>query len=346
MNTNSINYGNEASADPTTAPDLESGDNAQTSNSVPVYVTHQLNLAQVSFYMEEFRIGECGERETISRDKNATPAAEQYYSTMSDLPTDDQAKEQHNPNEEDNDDLDTTASSIYYTAEEDCNEGDNDYDGDFDQGSDPMYCTKALQIANIQSVDTKLIVKTSDNVQGPKRQLELQTGAVTVLLTPRQLHGLCFLLNMMVPDHRPNTDATNDKADPPNGGKCDSNADSKAYNAMSGNVGLNQCWSSDPINDCQSTMPAMDTNTIKETSSMSNSITSLASGYTQTTIRNRRHGVIELDPHADILRANIRIACIAITLLQEVWLRSWCRLPPPLLVLSSLSKWCQRIIAY
>lgn len=51
---------------------------------------------------------------------------------------------------------------------------------------------------------------------------------------------------------------------------------------------------------------------------MSNSITSLASGYTQTTIRNRRRGVIEIDPNAEILRTNIRVASCAILLLQEV----------------------------
>lgn len=51
---------------------------------------------------------------------------------------------------------------------------------------------------------------------------------------------------------------------------------------------------------------------------MSNSITSFASGYTQTTIRNRRRGVIEIDPNAEILRTNIRVASCAILLLQEV----------------------------
>ena len=51
---------------------------------------------------------------------------------------------------------------------------------------------------------------------------------------------------------------------------------------------------------------------------MSNSITSSASGYTQTTIRSRRRGVIEIDPNAEILRTNIRVASCAILLLQQV----------------------------
>lgn len=63
---------------------------------------------------------------------------------------------------------------------------------------------------------------------------------------------------------------------------------------------------------------SLDIDTIRETNSMSNSITSFASGYTQTTIRNRRRGVIEIDPNAEILRINIRVASCAILLLQEV----------------------------
>lgn len=58
--------------------------------------------------------------------------------------------------------------------------------------------------------------------------------------------------------------------------------------------------------------------TIKDSQSMTNSVTSFGSGYTQTTLRNRRRGVIEVDPNADILRLNIRVACCAIVLLQEV----------------------------
>lgn len=67
----------------------------------------------------------------------------------------------------------------------------------------------------------------------------------------------------------------------------------------------------------QMSVKSLEVDTIKESNSMSNSMTSFASGYTQTTIRNRRRGVIEVDPNADILRLNIRVACCAVVLLQE-----------------------------
>lgn len=72
----------------------------------------------------------------------------------------------------------------------------------------------------------------------------------------------------------------------------------------------------DPPN--QMSVKAMTVDTNKDSHSMTNSVTSFGSGYTQTTIRNRRRGVIEVDPNADILRLNIRVACCAIILLQEV----------------------------
>lgn len=80
-------------------------------------------------------------------------------------------------------------------------------------------------------------------MQGPKVQLEVQLGAVNIFLTPRQLHALIqltdtFLTDSTKPPSRNNlvTDNDNDQA-----------SEYKAFNAMSGNLGLNQCWSSDPL---------------------------------------------------------------------------------------------------
>lgn len=86
-------------------------------------------------------------------------------------------------------------------------------------------------------------------MQGPKVQLELQLGAVNIFLTPRQLHALILLSNTfllestkqqqqqqrLIAEH-PIEDDSNDQA-----------SEYKTFNAMSGNLGLNQCWSSDPL---------------------------------------------------------------------------------------------------
>lgn len=81
-------------------------------------------------------------------------------------------------------------------------------------------------------------------MQGPKVQLELQLGAVNIFLTPRQLHALIRLADIFL------TDSTNKQAAQEhfvNDNDNDQASEYKTFNAMSGNLGLNQCWSSDPL---------------------------------------------------------------------------------------------------
>lgn len=300
----SFDYRNEAGSDPTSAPDLESDNNGQPGYATPVYVTHQIALGNVSFYMEEFRIGDPRADREATPVKEVSPAAEQFYSTMSELPD-----VQTSLADSSNVSAASDRASSYASSEDDEYASDSELD---------MHRTESLQIAKFQSVDAKIIVKQSVCIQGPKVQLELQLGAVNMFVTPRQLHALVSCTNTFVADETPVL--LNDSLDS-NGQETESNPDSgRVYNSMSGNLALNQRWLPEAsVNECPSMGHAtMDSNTIKDTSSMSNSITSLVTGYTQTTIRNRRRGIIEVDPNADILRTNIRIASVSITLLQEV----------------------------
>lgn len=82
-------------------------------------------------------------------------------------------------------------------------------------------------------------------MQGPKVQLEVQLGAVNVFVTPRQLHAIIYLSNIFLEDNsaqqskqRGGHDAADD---------LESGSQYKQFNAMSGNLGFNQGWSSDPI---------------------------------------------------------------------------------------------------
>ncbi|XP_031632964.1 autophagy-related protein 2 homolog B [Contarinia nasturtii] len=305
----SFEYKNEAGGDPpdkpANAPDVDSG--GSKSYSIPVYSTHQLVIENIAFYMEEFRISNGKKGDMMKRQHIETsPVAEQYYSTMSELP-------------------DITHNQMPINDEvSSCSDDDNDNASDISDISR----TEALQIASFSGkTDIKITVKQTPSVQGPKVQLELQLGAVNIFLTPRQLHALIKLADIYL------NDSTNQKMTVPNLSSDhhpyhhhhpdnDHASEYKAFNAMSGNLGLNQCWSSDPVSagenqhQNQNNTP-LDIDTIRETNSMSNSITSFASGYTQTTIRNRRRGVIEIDPNAEILRTNIRVASCAILLLQE-----------------------------
>lgn len=85
------------------------------------------------------------------------------------------------------------------------------------------------------------------SVQGPKVQLELQLGAVNIFLTPRQLHALIQLSNTFLVDSTKQRSAHHLDHENDN----DQTSEYKAFNAMSGNLGLNQCWSSDPLGKCE-----------------------------------------------------------------------------------------------
>lgn len=85
------------------------------------------------------------------------------------------------------------------------------------------------------------------NVQGPKVQLELQLGAVNVFVTPRQLHALIYLSNIFLEDD--SAQQTDQRADDPND-DLEPGSQYKQFNAMSGHLGFNQGWSSDPMCKC------------------------------------------------------------------------------------------------
>lgn len=80
-------------------------------------------------------------------------------------------------------------------------------------------------------------------MQGPKVQLELQLGAVNIFLTPRQLHALIQLADIFLAD---STNKQTTQEHLVNDNDNDQASEYKTFNAMSGNLGLNQCWSSDP----------------------------------------------------------------------------------------------------
>lgn len=76
-------------------------------------------------------------------------------------------------------------------------------------------------------------------------QLELQLGAVNIFLTPRQLHALIQLTDTFLTDSTKPPSMKHFVND--NDNDNDQASEYKAFNAMSGNLGLNQCWSSDPL---------------------------------------------------------------------------------------------------
>lgn len=153
----SFEYKNEAGGDPpdkpANAPDIDPNGDVPKSYSIPVYSTHQLVIDNVAFYMEEFRIGTArGNCDPMySKHTETSPAAEQFYSTISELPD-----IQHGT---------TTAHTVNDGASS-CSDDDN-----ASEISD-INRTEALQIASlIGKTDIKITVKVINKLQQKKIDL-------------------------------------------------------------------------------------------------------------------------------------------------------------------------------
>lgn len=118
---------------------MESDSDGPKSYSIPVYLTHQLVIDNVTFYMEEFRISNTITKETIDRIVENSPAAEQFYSTISELP-------EIQTNEINQTNSDETSN---------CSDDDNGNDDLSDVNR-----SEPLQIASFHgNMDAKIIVK-------------------------------------------------------------------------------------------------------------------------------------------------------------------------------------------
>lgn len=80
-------------------------------------------------------------------------------------------------------------------------------------------------------------------------QLELQLGAMNIFLTPRQMHALILLSDIfLVEGQKQQQPYQPFMADHPvDNDNNDQASEYKTFNPMSGNLGMNQCWSSDPL---------------------------------------------------------------------------------------------------
>lgn len=146
----SFEYKNEAGGDPSdkpaNAPDIDPNGDVPKSYSIPVYSTHQLVIENVAFYMEEFRIGTAARGNCdpmYGKHTEASPAAEQFYSTMSELPD-----IQHS----------TAAAQALNDEVSSCSDDDNDCASEISD----INRTEALQIASLNGkADIKITVKVS-----------------------------------------------------------------------------------------------------------------------------------------------------------------------------------------
>lgn len=192
-------------------------------------------MESVTFYMEEFRISN-GQKVPVSPNNESMMASEQFYSTIAELPEPEQKHAKNLQRVED------SASNYSEDEEEDQME---------------IYRSDALMLANVSgAMEIRITMKQATNIQGPKVQLEVQLGAINLFLSPRQLHALVYLSEIFLNE---SSTRAREKAmakstrredrlsgDSIAGSEHYSQFRSQEYSAMSGGLGMNQGWSSDP----------------------------------------------------------------------------------------------------
>lgn len=261
----------------------------------------------ISFYTEEFRI--VGSEKSSPEKKFFN---EQFYSTISDLPETEQFFARQNQ-----------------SSESDKAESDPEDDDPIE-----IYRTEQILLGRLSSrQEIRIKMKQIENVSGPKVELEVTLGAITLFLSPRQMHSLLLLSDALLFDPVPEQkiiQKQKHKVDSQNQGDNEFRKDTGFNaNAMTGGIGFNQGWSGEQncAADNFESLPFTSSNTptikdlsdsfISSSSSMISSIGSSVSQSTQNSQRTHRRRPIDFETNADISKFNLRIACCALVILHE-----------------------------
>lgn len=256
----------------------------------------------ISFYTEEFRI--VGSEKSSPEKKFFN---EQFYSTINELPETEQSYVRQNQ-----------------SSESDRAESDLE-----DENSIEIYRTEQILLGRLSSrQEIRIKMKQIENVAGPKVELDMQLGAITLFLSPRQMHSLLLLSDALLYDpvpeqkiiQKPKHNLESQQGE--NELRKDSGFNA---NAMTGGIGFNQGWSGEQNSDNFESLPFTNAPTIKElsdsfvssSSSMTSSMGSSASQSTQNSQRIQRRRPIDFETNADISKFNLRIACCALVILHE-----------------------------
>lgn len=322
---NSLEYQNEARND---APDKEDGDKSDSKTIVfSTHATHCITLDDITFYSEEFRIGnERGKKEQ----KNASPRS-RHASSKTDESNDD---------DEDNvQSLDPFASAIssfspdnemFYTQssrliESQTKERHNDESDDEDNEEIINRSEMILMGCLNGRQEIRINMKLAENIEGPKVSLEVMFGTILLFFTPRQFHMLLLLCDILLNGDTLNSNSSGDD----NGdNKRKMMKEEEKKPRYGGGLMAHQTWSGgDQDYDCSSDVasakyyggatfrPVGSDSILSSNSSMTSSMQSSASQYTSHSQRHKR--AIERDQNAEISHFNVRVAGIYALLLHD-----------------------------
>lgn len=202
------------------------------------------------------------------------------------------------------------------------NENEDNESEESDDEGDNIYRSEMVMIGRLMNrQEIRINMKLADNIEGPKVALQMSIGALTLFFTPRQMHMLLLLCDILLNGDAP-SGGDNEmlkETSPPRSSRMD---DEKR---RFGGLMAHQTWSGDDFESNNEFTSARDMHIINKlrpvgsdslfssnSSSMTSSIGSSASANT-----SRRRRAIERDQNADISHFSIRIAGVYVVVLHD-----------------------------
>lgn len=306
-------YQNEASGDPHEKTDSDEKILMST------HATHHISFDDITFYTEEFRIADPKVSTKKKSRNDSTKSSDDLETTFNSTISNDPYLSAISSFSPDNEMFYSESGTANSENESDDSEDDDDdnEDGDIDN----IIRSEKVMIGRIESrQEIRINMKMTENIEGPKVTLQMAIGAITLFITPRQMHMLFLLCDILL-----NGDAslsenkeTYEKEMSPQPQKQD-----EQQRRYGGGLSGLQTWTGDDY-ECNSEYDLRDMHMINKLrpvesdslfSSNSSMTSSNFSSISQSTARRRR--AIERDQNADISHFNIRVAGIYVVILQD-----------------------------
>lgn len=318
----SFEYRNEGSCETPEKDDVEKSD--QKTILLATHTTHHMALEEITFYTEEFRIGDSTKkmrRQSRSRNTstkstddqdttfNSTISSDPYLSAISSFSPD---------------------NEMFYSESRSIrNENEENETDESDDESDNIYRSEMVMIGRLMNRhEIRLNMKSAENIEGPKVALQMSIGALALFITPRQMHMLLLLCDILL-NEAPSSGENEmlKEMSPPRPSRVEE--EKRRF----GGLMAHQTWSGEDY-DCNSEFTSardmdklrpMESDSVfsSNSSSMSSSIGSSAS---QNTSKRRR--AIDRDQNADISHISIRIAGLYAVILHDDVLVQTTRMRP------------------
>lgn len=147
------------------------------------HATHYISLEDITFYTEEFRIGDCKSEHT---DKNKSTVKEELNETINSSSSTDPY-------------LSANSEMFHSDIGEDIEDDKKLDEGDDVSENGRCHRNGMVMMGRLlNKQEIRINMKLAENVDGPKVQLQMSLGPLILFITPRQMHMLLLFCDVLL----------------------------------------------------------------------------------------------------------------------------------------------------